>query len=216
MWHADASNALFMDLGDTALAVSPTARTASCVRRACSEGLPVMLFMVPVGQQLWYWATGLGSRGGRLQSVIGLAQWALVLNFAIFYCTYACDFWAATERHWSRTVGFGTQFRNLLLHLRLRFLGGYRASLVSHSGLWYSISQSFIAPTPAISGWCLSRADGLYVLFRLMYFGWRHGCYGALVRTLAQEMAVHADSFFKRGTSTKTCAPSGSTATSKK
>ena len=23
---------------------------------ACSEGLPVMLFMVPVGQQLWYWA----------------------------------------------------------------------------------------------------------------------------------------------------------------
>jgi len=98
MWHADASNALFMDLGDTALAVSPTARTASCVRRACSEGLPVMLFMVPVGQQLWYWATGLGSRGGRLQSVIGLAQWALVLNFAIFYCTYACDFWVVLEQ----------------------------------------------------------------------------------------------------------------------
>jgi len=97
MWHADASNALFTDLGDTALAMSPAARAASSVRRACSEGLPMMLLMVPVGLQLWHWAVGSEGKGGRLQSVIGLAQWALVLNFAIFYCTYACDFWVVLE-----------------------------------------------------------------------------------------------------------------------
>lgn len=97
MWHADASNALFTDLGDTALALSPSARTAICVRKACSEGLPVMLLMVPVGLHLWQWAMGSEGKGGQLQSVIGLAQWALVLNFAIFYSTYACDFWVVLE-----------------------------------------------------------------------------------------------------------------------
>jgi len=97
MWHADASNALFADLGDSALAVSPSARAAISVRRACSEGLPIMLLTLPVGLQLWHWATGAEGRGGRLQSVIGLAQWALVLDFAIFYCTYACDFWVVLE-----------------------------------------------------------------------------------------------------------------------
>lgn len=97
MWHADASNALFADLGDTALALSPSARAAVCVRRACSEGLPVMLLMVPVGLHLWQWATGSEGRGGRLQSAIGLAQWALICNFAIFYGTYACDFWVVLE-----------------------------------------------------------------------------------------------------------------------
>lgn len=98
MWHADASNALFMDLGDTALAVSPSARLAIKVRRVCSEGLPVLLLTVPVGLHLWHWATGSAQgRGGRLQSVIGIAQWALVINFAIFYCTYACDFWVVLE-----------------------------------------------------------------------------------------------------------------------
>ncbi|CAK0868861.1 unnamed protein product, partial [Prorocentrum cordatum] len=68
MWHADASNALYTDLGDT----------------------------VPVGLHLWQWARGLES-SGRLQNAIGFAQWALVLNFAIFYCTYACDFWVVLE-----------------------------------------------------------------------------------------------------------------------
>merc|ERR1740129_1169940 len=52
MWHADASNALFTDLSDTALGMSPAARTAIGVRRVCSEGLPVMLFMVPVGLEV--------------------------------------------------------------------------------------------------------------------------------------------------------------------
>jgi len=98
MWHADASNALFTDLGDTALAVSPAARAAISVRRVCSEGLPVMLFMVPIGLQLWHWASGSETKGGRLQNVIGLAQWALVLNFAVFYCTYAFDFWVVLEQ----------------------------------------------------------------------------------------------------------------------
>lgn len=97
IWHADASNALFTDLGDTALAVSPAARVAINVRRACSEGLPIMLLMVPVGLQVWHWSWGGESKGGRLQSVIGLAQWALVLNIAVFYCTYACDFWVVLE-----------------------------------------------------------------------------------------------------------------------
>lgn len=96
MWHADASNALFADLGDTALAASPAARVAIGVRRACSEGLPVMLLLVPVGLQVWHWATGSESKG-RLQNMIGIAQWALVLNFAVFYCTYACDFWVVLE-----------------------------------------------------------------------------------------------------------------------
>lgn len=97
MWHADASNALFTDLGDTALAVSPSARAAIGVRRACSEGLPVMLLLVPVGLQLWHWCMGSESKGGRLQNMIGIAQWALVLNFAIFYCSYSCDFWVVLE-----------------------------------------------------------------------------------------------------------------------
>lgn len=97
MWHADASNALFTDLGDTALAVSPSARAAIGVRRACSEGLSVMLILVPVGVQAWHWVTGSESRGGRLQNMIGIAQWALVLNFAVFYCTYACDFYVVLE-----------------------------------------------------------------------------------------------------------------------
>lgn len=95
IWHADASNALFTDLGDTALAVSPLARLAITIRRACIEGLPVMLLMVPVGLQIWYWSSGY--KGGRLQSVIGLAQWALVLDMSVFYCTYACDFWVVLE-----------------------------------------------------------------------------------------------------------------------
>lgn len=98
MWHADASNALFTDLGDTALAVSPASRAAIGVRRICSEGLPFMLFMVPVALQLWHWASGSDGKGGRLQNVIGLAQWALVLNFAVFYCTYAFDFWVVLEQ----------------------------------------------------------------------------------------------------------------------
>lgn len=97
IWHADASNALFTDLGDTALAVSPAVRIAINVRRACSEGLPIMLLLVPAGLQIWYWSSGGESKGGRLQSVIGLTQWALVLNIAIFYCTYACDFWVVLE-----------------------------------------------------------------------------------------------------------------------
>lgn len=98
MWHADASNALFMDLGDTALAVSPAARMAIFVRRICSEGLPLLLFMVPVGLQVWHWASGSKCKGGRLQNVIGIAQWALVLDFAVFYCTYAFDFWVVLEQ----------------------------------------------------------------------------------------------------------------------
>eukprot|EP00927_Polykrikos_kofoidii_P064807 TRINITY_DN6044_c0_g1_i1.p1 TRINITY_DN6044_c0_g1~~TRINITY_DN6044_c0_g1_i1.p1 ORF type:complete len:350 (+),score=38.04 TRINITY_DN6044_c0_g1_i1:84-1052(+) len=97
IWHADASNALFNDLGDTALAVSPVARVAISVRRICSEGLPIMLLMVPVGLQIWQWSSGCESKGGRLQNVIGLAQWALVINIAVFYCTYACDFWVVLE-----------------------------------------------------------------------------------------------------------------------
>ncbi|CAK0868860.1 unnamed protein product, partial [Prorocentrum cordatum] len=96
MWHADASNALYTDLGDTVLAASPSARAAVAVRRTCSEGLPAMLLAVPVGLHLWQWARGLES-SGRLQNAIGFAQWALVLNFAIFYCTYACDFWVVLE-----------------------------------------------------------------------------------------------------------------------
>merc|ERR1712113_1353286 len=66
MWHADASNALFADLGDTALAVSASARTAVFVRRVCSEGLPVLLLMVPVGLQVWHCASGSETKGGRL------------------------------------------------------------------------------------------------------------------------------------------------------
>jgi len=97
MWHADASNALFTDLSDTALGMSPAARTAIGVRRVCSEGLPVMLFMVPVGLEVRNWSMGLEAKGGRLQNVIGLVQWALVLNFAVFYCTYACDFWVVLQ-----------------------------------------------------------------------------------------------------------------------
>mmetsp|Transcript_91529 Transcript_91529/g.286390 ORF Transcript_91529/g.286390 Transcript_91529/m.286390 type:complete len:323 (-) Transcript_91529:77-1045(-) len=97
MWHADASNALFAELGDTALALSPCARAAICVRRACSEGLPFILLMVTVGLHLWQWVTGCEGKGGRLQSAVGLAQWALVLDFAIFYSTYACDLWVVLE-----------------------------------------------------------------------------------------------------------------------
>lgn len=97
MWHADASNALFTDLGDTALAASPLARFAVAVRRTCSEGLTVMLLLVPVGLQVWAWTTGFESKVARLQNMIGIAQWALVLNFAVFYCTYAFDFWVVLE-----------------------------------------------------------------------------------------------------------------------
>lgn len=98
MWHADASNALFMDLGDMTLAFSPVARMAISVRRVCSEGLPTMLFMVPVCLQLWTWLRRTHSHGGRLQHVTGLAQWALVLNFAVFYFTYAFDFWVLLDQ----------------------------------------------------------------------------------------------------------------------
>ena len=98
MWHADASNALFTDIGDTALAVSPAARAAISMRRMCSDSLPVMLFMVPLGLHLWHWSGGFEGKGMRLQNVICLAQWVLVLNFAVFYCTYALDFWVVLEQ----------------------------------------------------------------------------------------------------------------------
>lgn len=97
MWHADASNALFADLGDSALALSPAARIAIGLRRVCSEGLPVMLMLVPAGLEAWQWATSNQLKGGRLQNIISAAQWAVVLNFGVFYCTYACDFWVAIE-----------------------------------------------------------------------------------------------------------------------
>merc|ERR1719277_1643394 len=71
IWHADASNALFTDLGDTALAVSSLARFAITIRRLCIDGLPVLLLMVPLGLQMWHWSSGCESKAGRLQSVIG-------------------------------------------------------------------------------------------------------------------------------------------------
>jgi len=97
MWHADASNALFSDIGDSVLAASPYAKASVAIRRTSSEGLAALLLLVPVGLQVWQWVTGTDGKGSRFQNVIGVAQWALVMNFAVFYCSYCFDFWVVLE-----------------------------------------------------------------------------------------------------------------------
>merc|ERR1719162_2902097 len=82
MWHAAASNTLFTDLRDAPLADSPSARVAVGVRRACLEGLLFLMLLIPVGMQVWHGVMGSKTKVGRLQSMIGIAQWALVLNCA--------------------------------------------------------------------------------------------------------------------------------------
>jgi len=99
MWHAAASNALFSDLRDVPLADAAAARAAVGARRACLEGLPFVMLLLPAGLQAWHGVMGSTSKAKavKLQSMIGIAQWALVLNCAIFYGTYALDFWVVLE-----------------------------------------------------------------------------------------------------------------------
>lgn len=101
MHHATLSNALLASVKDTPLVVgSLKAQWAMVVRRFCSEYGPVALMVLPLGHQVVRRVSpqkgeaGAGTTG--IQNAMGMAQWALVLNFAVFFSSYAGDFWTVT------------------------------------------------------------------------------------------------------------------------
>eukprot|EP00931_Biecheleriopsis_adriatica_P115998 TRINITY_DN91712_c0_g1_i2.p1 TRINITY_DN91712_c0_g1~~TRINITY_DN91712_c0_g1_i2.p1 ORF type:complete len:328 (-),score=53.36 TRINITY_DN91712_c0_g1_i2:13-996(-) len=102
-WHMWISLAIAVELSQSSLAKSVAFRAAMSSRQALALALPVTAIVacgtLPVLELAGYKAksedAGISSwpMASRIRSIVGLCQWALVLHFAMFYTTYALDFW---------------------------------------------------------------------------------------------------------------------------
>lgn len=104
MQHATMSNALFASARGEALLRTGMASHAFWFRNICTEKGPAALMALPIFQQMAARIPSLfrgasagasGAAGSGLEGAMGLAQWALVLNFAAYFCSYGLDFVAA-------------------------------------------------------------------------------------------------------------------------
>ncbi|CAE8690093.1 unnamed protein product, partial [Polarella glacialis] len=101
-WHARTFLKICNELSHTGLGASIVFQVAMLLRQL----LAFCAFAIGVGGPLAFAASRLSDRfdsmafGGLsrekvpgLKSFIALWQWVLVVNFALFYCTYTLDFW---------------------------------------------------------------------------------------------------------------------------
>jgi len=101
MQHATMSNALFASSRGEALLRADMAGYAFALRTFCAEKGPAVLMGLPILQQIAARVpsfirspatAGASDASSGMQSAMGLVQWALVLNFATFFCSYGVDF----------------------------------------------------------------------------------------------------------------------------